>query len=550
MPTSSAPLAERDTNISSNTSDIRPKQREAKIVRKTVAMHGARSFSPTSKMGAGVGPGLDDTRYSVASKKGALDDPDIFKIPELPAMGPSRELMRYYREKIKHMDSQRNDMLYELSRVHKSMTYLHKLEWENIRKSDEIRSLQKALSDAQTYLYEEREHCLLLYSENDRLRIKEYEDRKKIAELLALTNPNQGEITYFQKPNKPIFKRHDRTVPGQDLGARGYAVEKEPQRQESIESLRLEVTALKAQSEEQRRLFEEQKRALAEDRRLRQEEERVRALNDKDKLVGVTKRQQNAQQLLHQATRDLLKMRKALHETEQGFMEEKDALMAQLANLKHLQEHKKRIERAATAKVAEVRRSTKKESQHLLTHYQQQLVNLEEKAAAYEAQKEAVEDIYGRRISALEERNAKLKSRLGESERRRKAENEGHRQDVQGLRKALKNAERNMVKLAGAVDVDDIPELAGIVRAAEKRHQTRILEIQGGRRARAGGVGAVGDTAMPPLTPEGVAEEFNDRELDVLAEFAETTAKVNDIRGELRNLKAKMYDVENQLRQV
>ena len=40
---------------------------------------------------------------------------------------------------------------------------------------------------------------LRLYAENDRLKIRELEDRKKIQHLLSLTQPVDSETTYFLK---------------------------------------------------------------------------------------------------------------------------------------------------------------------------------------------------------------------------------------------------------------------------------------------------------------------------------------------------------------
>lgn len=48
----------------------------------------------------------------------------------------------------------------------------HKLEWDLQQREEEIAELQKALSDIQVCLFQEREHVLRLYSENDRLRIR------------------------------------------------------------------------------------------------------------------------------------------------------------------------------------------------------------------------------------------------------------------------------------------------------------------------------------------------------------------------------------------
>ena len=51
----------------------------------------------------------------------------------------------------------------------------------------------------QVYLFQERENVLRLFAENDRLKIREVEDRKKIQHLLSLTKPTDTEITYFIK---------------------------------------------------------------------------------------------------------------------------------------------------------------------------------------------------------------------------------------------------------------------------------------------------------------------------------------------------------------
>jgi len=78
------------------------------------------------------------------------------------------------------------------------------------QREEEIAELQKALSDMQVYLFQEREHVLRLYAENDRLKIRELEDRKKIQHLLGLTKTTEPEITYFhhQPPAKAIVTQH------------------------------------------------------------------------------------------------------------------------------------------------------------------------------------------------------------------------------------------------------------------------------------------------------------------------------------------------------
>ena len=91
------------------------------------------------------------------------------------------------------------------------------MQWEMRQREEEIKELQKALSDMQVYLFQEREHVLRLYAENDRLKIREVEDRKRIQHLLTLTHPLGGEITYFRKKSqKPVVVKHQ-NLKGQSI---------------------------------------------------------------------------------------------------------------------------------------------------------------------------------------------------------------------------------------------------------------------------------------------------------------------------------------------
>lgn len=56
--------------------------------------------------------------------------------------------------------------------VHVCVCLQHKLQWEVRQREEEIAELQKALSDMQVYLFQEREQALRLYAENDRLKIR------------------------------------------------------------------------------------------------------------------------------------------------------------------------------------------------------------------------------------------------------------------------------------------------------------------------------------------------------------------------------------------
>lgn len=73
---------------------------------------------------------------------------------------------------------------------------IHKLRWELKNRSEEVEVLQKALQDAKLYLYDEREQVIKLTHENENLKQQEVEDRRRIQELLALTQPASEEVRF------------------------------------------------------------------------------------------------------------------------------------------------------------------------------------------------------------------------------------------------------------------------------------------------------------------------------------------------------------------
>lgn len=56
----------------------------------------------------------------------------------------------------------------------------------------------QALSDAQQFLFEERQRLLNLQAENDELKLQEIQDRQRIQQLLSMTQPLEQTITYKQ----------------------------------------------------------------------------------------------------------------------------------------------------------------------------------------------------------------------------------------------------------------------------------------------------------------------------------------------------------------
>lgn len=117
----------------------------------------------------------------------------------LSQLRPSRELLEYYRQKVAEFDAEHEEMVRRLDTYRCTYEEQHKSQWTIRQREQEIAELQKALSDMQVYLFQEREQVLRLHAENDRLHLRELQDREKIQHLLTLSHPSRGgDVTYLQ----------------------------------------------------------------------------------------------------------------------------------------------------------------------------------------------------------------------------------------------------------------------------------------------------------------------------------------------------------------
>ncbi|XP_063785299.1 coiled-coil domain-containing protein 77 [Pseudophryne corroboree] len=444
----------------------------------------------------------------------------------LAYLRPSRELLEYYRRKIAEFDEEHEDLAKRLEQYKGTYEEQHKLQWEMRQREEEIAELQKALSDMQVYLFQEREHVLRLYSENDRLKIRELEDRKKIQQLLALVGTSSGEVTYFHKeppnkvtiPQRPIQSGDPHERKPQRPGAAGKRgiikptgkSERAPHKPDD-QTLLLQVEALQAQLEEQTRLSKEQVEALLDDRRIRMEEAEVQHQRDQDKIKGMTDKLNKTQKLLYESTRDFLQLKFEGRANEKSWMAEKDRLLQELDRCREQlvrsrdpeREREQEVEilrlsqadRAARAsRSEEVKNLTEQLAQaHRLSDmYREQCVALEDELGKIREEGDVGREIFKERSDKVAKRLQLMTQRYEALEKRRNMEVEGFKTDIKLLRQRLRDVEKQLYKVTLNIGPDQDLAILNAVRQGNKRS--------------------------------------------------------HKIQGELRSLKAKIYGLENELR--
>ncbi|NXF44621.1 CCD77 protein, partial [Oceanites oceanicus] len=469
------------------------------------------------------------SRYASSQSPSQEDFTPLPSINErLAFLRPSQELLEYYRKKIADFDEEHEDLVKRLERYKDTYDEQHKLQWEVRQREEEIAELQKALSDMQVYLFQEREHVLRLYSENDRLKIRELEDRKKIQHLLALVGTDKGEVTYFHKepPHKASsiflpaksgesYERNDTSRRGikrstPKPAAKGEKPESPERYQRDNQTLLLQVEALQAQIEEQTRLSKEQVEALLEDRRIHMEEAQVQHQRDQDKIKTITDKLHKTQNLLYESTRDFLQLKFDARTNEKTWMAEKDSLLRKLG--KDLDEHIISREPGREKK----QRDTKKmlraddgawklhsreikslqeqlmQEQRLSNMYREQCVTLEDELARIREEGDVGRELFKERSEKMGKRLKLMTQRYEALEKRRNMEVEGFKNDIKQLRQKLKDVENQLFKVTLNIGPD--------------------------------------------------------QDLAILHEVRQGNRLTRKIQGELKNLKAKIYGLENELR--
>ncbi|NXX30126.1 CCD77 protein, partial [Nicator chloris] len=425
----------------------------------------------------------------------------------LGRLNPSQELLEYYRKKVADFDEEHEELMKRLEKYKQTYDEQHQLQWEVRHLEEEIAELQKALSDMQVFLFQEKEQVLRLYSENDRLKLRELEDRKKIQQLLAILATDKGEVTYFHKepPHKAIGTEKSTSKPT----AKGEKPENSERYQKDDKTLLLQVKALQAQLEEQTRLTKEQVEALLEDRRIQMEEAEVRHQRDQDKIKAVTEKLHKTQNLLYESTRDFLQLKFDARANEKAWMAEKDSLLRKLSkDLDHLafstesgkvkqRELKKMLqanEGASKLHSREIKLLQDKlmQEKHLSHMYREQCVSLEGEVARIREERDAGKELFKERSEKMGKRLKLMTQRCEALEKRRGMEVEGFKNDIKTLQQKVKDVEKQICKVASNLGPD--------------------------------------------------------QDLAILHEVRQGNKLTRKIQGELKDLKAKIYTLEDELR--
>nr|KAJ3421820.1 Coiled-coil domain-containing protein 77 [Polyrhizophydium stewartii] len=381
---------------------------------------------------------------------------------ELLHLPLSEELLAYYRQRLESSEAEFQRATERIDQIQATHEEVHRLSWELHKRSQEVVEMQQALSDFQVALFDERKHTLRIVAENDELKIQELKDRKKIRFLLSLSGAPDEEVTYFRdrldKRLVKIARDSRKKMEDRDL----LILEDE------VQGLRLNVSSLQTQLDEQRKAYDATISGLMKDRRSLMEQERIRREHDAAKIDELLEKVKKLRVLCRENTRELLRTKKVSMAHERTLIEEKASMIKELGALR-AQLSREQDRNESVEKIVEVRVNRKQES--VVSDLRQQVSKLEADLRASQ-----IEAASNRRIEYLKSRLESVNASYASLKRRRDYEIEGFTTDIMSLRKQLRTLEKNILKFGPLEDKELV--LLNMARLTGERANRISTQLQ------------------------------------------------------------------------
>lgn len=387
----------------------------------------------------------------------------------LRRLPPSKELLDFYHKKLEQYVDEESRWLKRLANTKRVVDKSRQLEKEVFTQKREITALQKAVEDIREALAQERKINNKLYAENDKLRIKELEDRRKVVALLELSGKSDHEVTklldHQDKMTRGEGADRDDFVP-QRIQDYMDKAKKDPSKFASLrrttESGRLDILALENQLMEQEKCHLEQISMMENERRLNARDREAERVQYETRIAELSNHINTLEENQEVVTKDLVESKTEFRKTERHWMAEKEFLLRKLQFVQH---YGSVIPPAVeggffTDTRGEIRRGADKKNQRNLQKlnseladqkkitedYRSQLLALESEMESLRDQGQANRDILKSRTKNMVDQVDVLKDRYEALENRRKAESEGYQSDIKMLKQKLKYVEQQLVR--------------------------------------------------------------------------------------------------------
>ncbi|KAH6585796.1 hypothetical protein BASA61_006723 [Batrachochytrium salamandrivorans] len=426
---------------------------------------------------------------------------DSHQHSELKHLPLSEELLEYYRRRIESSENEFQSATQRIDQLSISHNDSHKLSWELHKRAQEVVEMQQALSDFQTALFDERKHTLRIVADNDQLKIQELKDRKKIRFLLSLGGAPEEEVTYFRDRLDKRLVKIARVSKGPASGISDKIEKGKIEEQDliiledEVQGLKLTVSALQTQLDEQRKAYDDTLSGLMKDRSNKTEEERVRREYDAVKVEEYLSTIKKLRTLCRENTRELLRTKKVSHAHERNLIEEKAAMVKELNSLQARLSHEHDLGQweyiniisyaqfniinlgyGSTLLVVVIEFRVNRKQESIVADLRHHISKLEADVRAAKLLHDQTEAANTRKINYFKSRLETVNASYTSLKRRRDYEIEGFTNDILSLRKQLRTLEKNILKFSPLEDKELV--LLNLARLTGERASKISTQLQ------------------------------------------------------------------------
>ncbi|CAD8159350.1 unnamed protein product [Paramecium octaurelia] len=364
-----------------------------------------------------------------------------------------QDLLAYYRSKLGEFEKERFEWLTKLEEIKIQYEDKHQQEWELLKRKQEIKELQQTVGEAKLMLFEERQARLKLQKENDALKVRELEDKKKIAELMAMIEPIEEQVVLSKDLRPEVTTKYT----GDTLAVRekqgnvkmhninqGRSILKTVYMpNEQLNAYQLENENLKKQVENAETMLTQQFAALREELRAKEVETNLRIKEDQQKLDQLVQKIQKLEKQNVELVKDCYVQKQKFQNKERQMQE--DLEVAKLKN-KKLKMELDQIQKKYNIENKTALELLEKKSDEYNKKFRSQIKSKDEQLSIIKEQYEQVQNIYINKIQQLEENLSKLIEKYQQLEKRRALEVEGFKNDIKILTKKVKDCEKSHVE--------------------------------------------------------------------------------------------------------
>jgi len=371
---------------------------------------------------------------------------------------------------------------------------IQKLDKELSNQKREIAALQRAVTDMQSALVQERKISAKVYAENDKLKIQELENRRKVLALLEMVGQTDQDLVRMldneDRVEEGVINLEGDFVP-QRIRRYIERIRNEPERLGSLKRTagcsKLQITALESQLVEQEKCHLQQISQLENERKLGLRDREAERAQFEHRIHDLSQYINKMDETQESILKELEAAKTGQRKAEQKWTSEKETLLRKLQFVQHygtvLPSREleggfftdKRGEARRTADGKAQRQLQKlntelAEQKNLMTDYRNQLLRAEAELESIRDQNTANKDVLKHRTKNMIEQVESLRSRYEACETRRKREAEGYQADINILRQKLKHVEQQLIRasLAKAKEHDYIKTIKAYDREIDK----------------------------------------------------------------------------------